>query len=422
MGRSLSAGLRRWLPPGQATRRFLLVSLIDSVGTGLFLAGSALFFTRVVGLSTAQMGVALSAAGITGFLFAVPVGRLADRIGSRRALIALQICRGAGFVAYLFVGDFATFFLVACLLGIGERTSGPITQTIIGSVEEGPSPVRTMAAMGVVRNVGFTFGAVLATLTIATNSDDGFRALVLANALSFFFAAAVLVRTRISGRASAGAAAPSESRMRVHDPRYLLLTALNGVLFLHTVLLAVGLPLWIVTHTAAPEPLIGVVVVVNTVLAVGLGVRLSRGVEGIREAAVRQHWAGWSLAACCVLIAPTGALGGLAASALLLVAAVVLTLGEIWQSLGAWGISYGLSPERERNYYLSVYNLGDTGATIIGPALITVGVMHAGAEGWLGLAAVFAATGPAIRVCARRAEAHGERHTAPVPLLSQAGG
>src|SRR4051812_47633773 len=127
---------RGWLPAGSASRRFLLISLVDSLGTGLFLASSALFFTRVIGVSAAQMGIALSLAGIAGFAFSVPVGRIADRVGSDRALIALNLARGAGFAAYLFVDDFAAFVVVACLLGIGERSSGPIVQAIVGAIEE----------------------------------------------------------------------------------------------------------------------------------------------------------------------------------------------------------------------------------------------------------------------------------------------
>ena len=56
MANRLRAALAEQLPSGPAARRLAFLSLIDSVGTGLFLAGSALFFSRVVGLSTAQIG------------------------------------------------------------------------------------------------------------------------------------------------------------------------------------------------------------------------------------------------------------------------------------------------------------------------------------------------------------------------------
>ncbi|WP_231406038.1 hypothetical protein [Streptomyces clavuligerus] len=80
----------------------------------------------------------------------------------------------------------------------------------------------------------------------------------------------------------------------------------------------------------------------------------------------KQRAAGLALALFCALTAVTGPADALTAGALLLLAAVPLTLGELWQSAGGWGISYGLAPEEQRTYYLSVYQLGATGMTVAG--------------------------------------------------------
>src|SRR5262249_58689599 len=70
------------LVPGQRVGRWLaLAALIDSTGTGLFMTGSAIYFTRVVGLSAAQVGLGLSVAGLVGLLGSVPIGVLGDRFG-----------------------------------------------------------------------------------------------------------------------------------------------------------------------------------------------------------------------------------------------------------------------------------------------------------------------------------------------------
>src|SRR4051794_24585680 len=174
---------------GRASRRFLGIALIDSVGTGLFLAGSALFFTRVLELSTVHVGIALSLSGMAGLLFSVPLGRFADRVGGRRVLLALYLYRGLGFLGYLMVHDFTTVLLVACLLGVGERATGPVVQALVGAMNEAESRVRTMAAVNAVRNIGFSIGTLLATAAIAAQSPTAFRGLVLANAVSFFLAA-----------------------------------------------------------------------------------------------------------------------------------------------------------------------------------------------------------------------------------------
>lgn len=394
------AGLRRvllgWVPAGGVTRRLLVLFFVDAVGTGMFLAGSALYFTRVIGLSNAEVGLGLSLSAIVGFACSVPAGRLSDRFGARRTLIALYLSRGLGFAAYLFVHDVAGFVAVSCLLGMSQWAAGPLVQALVGAAVDASSRVRTMAAMNAVRNGGFVIGAGLASLAIASGSGLGYRALVAGNALSFFLTTMLLARMRLADARPAARTAAKAAR-GLPERTYLLLAGVNGVLFMHTVLLAVGLPLWITTHSAAPPALAGAVVALNTVTAIALGIRLSRGVDGARSGATRHLWSGLSLAGCCAFVAVSDGTGALPASVLLLGAAFCLTLGELWQSTGAWALSYALSPEDRRGYYLTVYNLGEPCSAMLGPLLLTVAVMPAGGAGWLCLAAVFAVTGVAAR-------------------------
>nr|MDQ2958093.1 MFS transporter [Actinomycetota bacterium] len=393
---SLLGRLHGWLPSGQASQWFIGVSFIDAIGTGLFLAGAPLFFTRELGLTTEQVGVGISLSGIAGLLGLVPVGRLADRLGGKRTLIALNLWRGVGFAVYPFVRGPDAFFVVAFLIGIAEWSVGPVVQAVVAAVEQGQSRVRTMAALGSVRNIGFTIGAVLATLVVAIGNTGNYVVLVLIDAGTFFITAGLLSRLSVATPTGARAGRPVRTGARLHDGRYLALTALNGLLYLHSVVLTVGLPLWIATRTSAPRAVVAAVVVVNTVIAIVLQVPLSKGSDDARQAARRQQWAGWSLAGCCVLVALTAHANPAVATGLVLAAALALTLGEIWQSVGAWGLSYAFAPPEQLGYYLSVYNLGLTGATVVGPVLVTFVVIRAGSLGWLGLAAAFGCTGLAV--------------------------
>jgi len=404
-GRSWSAALSRWLPTSRTSRRFVGISFIDAVGSGLFLAGAPLFFTRDLGLTVQQVGIGVSLSGLAGMLGLVPIGRLADRVGSKPTLVLLHLWRGLGFACYPFVHSAPMFFLLAFAIGIAEWSAAPSVQALVASVEEGRARVRTMAAMGSIRNAGFTVGSLLATLVIAFAPAGGYLAVVLVDAASYFVAAWLLVRLAVPGRppVTAPDGARPRRRFRLSDGRYLVFTGLNGVLYLHTVLLAVGLPLWIVTHTSAPRALAAGLWVVNTAVVIVLQVPLSKGSDGATPAARRQNWAAWSLAGCCLLVAVTGHLAAWPAGLLVLVAVVLLTLGEIWQSVGGWGISYAYAQPEQIGYYLSVYNLGLTAATIVGPVLVTFAVIQAGPLGWACLAAVFVGTGAAVRLCARGA-------------------
>jgi MFS-type transporter involved in bile tolerance (Atg22 family) len=150
---------------------------------------------------------------------------------------------------------------------------------------------------------------------------------------------------------------------------------------------------------------VGVVLLVNTVIAVTLQVRLSRGGDDLVRAGRLQRRAGFALAAFCGFAAASALVRPAFAAALVLLAAVALTLGELWQSAGGWGVSFELSPPGRRNYYLSLYNLGASGVAVLGPGLLTVAVIGKGPAGWAVLGIVFLLAGVVIAAVARHAAA-----------------
>jgi dipeptide/tripeptide permease len=169
--------------------------------------------------------------------------------------------------------------------------------------------------------------------------------------------------------------------------------------------------LWIATRTTAPPAIIGAIVVLNTIMVIYLQVPLSRGSSDLRSAARRQFWSGCGLAACCLLVALTARTGSAWSAILAIAATVALTLGEIWQGAGAWGVSYALAPADQRAYYLSVYELGTSAASAVGPALITWAVIGNRAGGWAGLGAVFALTGLVVVLITGRLRAAAPAET-----------
>jgi MFS family permease len=404
------------LPKSPGARSFIIVAFVDAFGRGFFLAGSTLFYTQVIKLSVTQVGVGLSVAGLAGVICAVPVGRAADRFGDSRVLIILQLSRAAAFIAYPFVSSFGLFLVVAGCVGAGEWAIGPIIQSVATSTATDTSLVGAMALVAVVRNVAYALSAAIAAVAITLGDSRIYTGFVLANAAALLASAALTTRLRLRPRTQAAPGRAGRLRswlLPFRKTSFLMLSLANGILYLHATLLPVIMPLWIITHTAAPRALVGVVLLVNTVLAVTLQVRLSRGGDDIHDAGRKQRRAGLALAFFAILTAASGSTPALAASLLLLLAVTALTLGEMWQSAGGWGISYALSPREQRTYYLSVYQLGATGMALAGPVLLSAAVIGQGAKGWLALAAVFALTGLAVpRIAGEPREAKARLDTA----------
>ncbi|KUM76863.1 MFS transporter [Streptomyces griseorubiginosus] len=386
----------------------LAVGLVDAVGSGLYLAGGALFFTMVVGLSTAQVGIGLSVAGVLGILGPIPFGQLADRYSPRPVLVFLHLCCAAGFAAYVLVDDFVSFLVVAGLLGLAEQAARPMVQAILEQVVGAEHRNRMAAKLRVVHNVGYTLGALLAALALHVGTRQSFFTIMVGNAASFVLAAALLLLLRIQPhtrlpRTPAG----TTTRKRLpalRDRWYMAAAGINALLLLHMTLLSVGVPLWIATSTHAPDSLIAALLVVNTALAVLLQLRAARGTEKVTAGAVAMRNAGLALALCCLCFASAAYLDStLSVVSILLGGTVLLTWGELLQSAGQWSLSFGLAPLHSRVEYLATFHLGSSVQTAVGPALVTVGVIAHGWAGWAVLAAVFVLAGLMAQPLASRA-------------------
>lgn len=412
-GLRVNPGSRLWqaaVPPDSTTRRLGLAGLVDSVGTGLFLAGGTVFLARQVGLSSAQIGLGFGIAAVVGLGTLVPGGHLIDRFGAGRVFPVLQWYRAVAFAAYPFVSGFRSFLLVACLIAASESIFVPAIQAMVGTAVDSTKRVRTMAYLRSVNNVGYALGGALATLVLIGDSRLLFDLLLWADAASFAVSAVLLhsLARRTAGSPSSG----GQKAARAEQPRrspawrnvsFVAAAMLNGVLCLHITMLSVGIPLWIVRHTGGLEGMIGPLLVLNTVLAVTLQVRLSRPAEQRAGPARVYRWAGLALAGSCLSLAVSGFSSRAGVAAIPLVVAVcLLTLGEIWQAAGQWGGAYAVAPEQQRGSYLAVYSVGVNVQRVAGPPLVAA-VLVAGSAGWLGLGAVFVLAGAATAYLVTRA-------------------
>ncbi|MBA0052851.1 MFS transporter [Streptomyces sp. AJS327] len=414
--------LRDYVPSTAAARTFAFTSFVSSVGTGLFLAGSAVFFVRSVGLSTTEVGLALTLSALVGLVATVPVGALTDQWSAPRVLAGLQLWRIAWLVALAFTTGPVPFTIVASALAVADGATPPVIQAVVASVSGPGDRPRTRAIIQTVRNLGFSAGALLAAPLLAADSTWTFRLLMLGYAALVVPSVALLLRMSPPQRIHAVRPGLLRGVREFRDWRYGLLTLLNGVLCLHVTLLSVGLPLWALRTGSVPVGLVPLLTFINTVLVVILQVPLSRRVSDPGGPARVLRTSGVFLAACCLLLALVANTPPLAASTLLLLGCVLLTLGELSQSIGGWELSHQHAPEGRHGTYLAVFGLSLSGQRIAGPALVTGVVIAAGPWGWVGLAALFALAAGLTRPSVRAVERHRLRQTPPTELPEPAPG
>ncbi|MEU2995575.1 MFS transporter [Streptomyces griseoincarnatus] len=402
--------------PAPGEPRLLAVSwLVKTVGSGLYLTTSTLFFTRVVGLPVHQVASGLTVAGIVGLAGAVPLGRLADRFGPRRTYTVLLVVQFATMAALAFARTFPAFLALILVFLLAEQGSTAARGALVATVGEGAERVRLRAYLRVVTNVGITIGAAASALVIQADTEAGYMALLWCTALTYPGAAVPLwwLGARET-RPAAMAARTGPGWQVLRDRRYAAVTLICGVLSLQAQVLSFAVPLWVLQHTKAPPVLVSGIVAVNTVMVICLQIRFSRGADDDSRAARMCRNAGIALFAACALVAFTGGMSGWSATVLLLLFAAALTFGELWLSAGSFGLSFSLAPEGMHGQYQGFFSLGRGAATAVAPVLIAMLCLgDRPREGWLVLGTLFAVAGAAAPL-ALRARAAAVARTAPV--------
>ncbi|MET9857475.1 MFS transporter, partial [Streptomyces sp. NPDC006450] len=202
----LVAQLRR-PPGGRDARIMLLAQLLDRTGTGVWAASSVLYFTFVLGLDAGRIGLLLGAAAVAGIAGSPLAGHLAGRFPVRSLLIGCHLLRLGTLGALLVVTRFDVLLPLVAVTYLGDRAAKAL-EMLFATRVAGERRGTYQALSRSTANAGYAVGAGIAAGGLAVGTAAAYQALILANALSFLAAAALVWRTReprAEGRVAAGA-------------------------------------------------------------------------------------------------------------------------------------------------------------------------------------------------------------------------
>ncbi|WP_416978289.1 MFS transporter [Streptomyces sp. T028] len=402
------------LPADPVLRRAALLTVLNSLGNGLYFPLGVLYFTRIVGLDATSVGLGLTFAGLTGVAAGVPAGRAADRWGARRVASLLWGGTGVATAAYVLVHSYAGFLAaVVCATGLQMASRG-VQGALYADVLPAAGRVEARAYLRMVTNVGMAMGGLLGAVALQLDTRNAYVTVILLNALSFAGPALLIPGLPLAphavDRAPLAADAPAADRWRaVRDLPFLAVTVLNAVLVVQYTLSEVGLPLWIVERTEAPRWTAALLMIVNCVLVALLQVRVARRASQVPSAVRAMGLSGLLLAAACAVYAVSAGLSPVWAVLALTVGAVVHVLAEVLSAAGGWTLGYELADARAHGVYQGVFGAGMSAGMMAGPALVTVTAVRHGALGWGVLGVLFAAAGLAVGPAVRWAERDGWR-------------
>jgi MFS family permease len=401
---SLNPGraLMSLVPESRPQRIYLLTTLINTYGIGLILTAMTLYAIKVVHLTAARAGLALTIAGLVGLLAAMPMGALADRRGPRdisRLAMLLMAASAVGFV--LFARDFVSYLIVATVQGAALSASVTADVTLLRRVG-GEEATTFRSQTQAVFNLGVSLGVATCGVAIQLNTVNAYRALFLGQALTSLIGVAVL------GRLPKFEPLPGAHEESVvaalKDRPFLAYTVLSGVMYMQYFVLALLLPVWIVYHTHAPRWSVSAFVIVNTVLVVLFQVRIGKTVQTIKQGGAVIRRAGVIFLVSCSAIGLATGIPAWAALLLLAGAVALHTYGELWHSSGTFALDFGLAPEHAQGQYQGLVGMGNGAGQALSPFVLIGLVLAGGRLGFVLLGAWFALLGLAAPAVARWGE------------------
>ncbi|MBV6699469.1 MFS transporter [Kitasatospora aureofaciens] len=396
---------RLGLPTTAGRARLIGAHLVDSLGTGLILAFTLVYFAGTTGLSVAAVGAAVSTARLLALPTAVAVGPLLDRYGARPVATAGNALSALAYGGFLLAHQAWQIVLVCLLAQIGHVaywTSS--TGLVVLAADEGERP-RWFALVQTLRNAGLGLGGALGAVLAAGGGAGALRLLVVLNAASYALAAALLGTWRPAGAGPAEGGAGAEAGARTESPggyravlrdrRYLLLIAVNLTFVFASMILSMLLAVYLTEGLHRGAWTAGTLLVLNGVQVVLTQSAVARRLERFRP--TRVVAAGALLNALAfALFALVAAAPGWAVLAGLFAAMAVYNLAETVATPFREDLSVSLADPGRRGRYLALYQLSWNTGQAVAPGLLTLLLARAAVLPWLFLLVLSAAAVPAL--------------------------
>ncbi|WP_165966719.1 MFS transporter [Actinomadura sp. 7K507] len=355
--------------------------LINTIGNGVSLGVIPVYLIRSVGLPPTQVGVGLTIAGIVGLLASIPLGHLADAYGPRNVLMIALAVQAMASIGLIFIANIITFTLVVCLNALAMTAVHAVGGALVGVLAEGADRTRNRAYIRAATNAGLVFGTLLGGFVIQADTRTVYMAALVFDAVTFL-SASVLLRGIPNVRSGTDSSRSSRFTA-LKDRRYLVVTALNAVIFLQASIPTLILPLWIVESIDAPRILITVTLVINTGMVILFQVMAAKYAASTRAAAASIRWAGLFFLAGCVLIGVSAGLPVPLVITVIVVGVIVHTVGELLHAVGSFELSYRLATEGLHGQYQGVFTMGIGVGQAAAPMVLTALCIGLGTTGWL---------------------------------------
>jgi len=370
-------------------RRFVSAIVADTVGSGLFLPVTILYFLKVTDLTLVQIGAALSLSALLTLPSAFVIGSLVDRLGGRAMMLIGNVLQGVGMLAYLWAEAFWPVALFTVLLNVGRQAFWGSFGNVVTAITQPGERETWFGFLQALRNLGYAVGGILAGIALQIDTEAAFKAVVIANAASFVLAYVLLLDVPDHRTVRADEAPVEGWGVVLRDRAYLRFVLAQLALVIGIMVLNFDLPVYAAKTLGLPGWLVGAIFTLNTVmigLGQGLTVRWMTGRVRARMMALNQ---GLFVASYAIFVL-AGWLPVWLAVVAMLVGAAIYTGGELVGGPVFSATAAEAAPDHLRGRYLGLVQLMWAIGATIAPVAFTWLLGHGTQTIWwvLGLVAL----------------------------------
>ncbi|WP_307381194.1 MFS transporter [Microbacterium sp. W4I20] len=375
-----------WIALPTEGRWLLSTVAIQTLGRGMTLPFTIIYFHEVRGFDLGVSGALMSLIAITGLVVTGPGGTLIDRLGARRVLIVGLLAMIAGCTLLATATHPAVAAVAVMLIGVNFGVSWPGFNALIASVVDGEVRQQYFGVNFALVNLGIGVGGIIGGFFVDVHDPTTFTTIFLIDAASSLIPLALLLgplrRVRTQADADGDATPSGGYREILRRPAVLWLTLLTFfAVFIGYGQLEAGFPAFARQVAEVSTQVVGLSFAVNTAVIVLLQFAVLRLISGKRRTRVMQVMALlWALS--WVVLGATGFLPGSLTAAIGVIAFMgVFAFGETMLQPTVPAIYNDLATDRTRGRYNAINSAAFQGGAITGPLVAGV-MLGEGVDGW----------------------------------------
>lgn len=256
--------------------------LLNAFGNGAANPFLLIYLHDVRGIPLVVAGLASGVSACSALASSLVSGSLADRIGGRSTMLFGLALSATGFALYPLVREGWQALGLAVFLGAGAGTWLTGQSTLLARLVDSSQRPLAFAQQRVAANIGLGVGGAVGGLIVTTSSPETFTVLFLLNATTFLLYGAFLTRVPEPPPAPAVLRARGSYRAALRNGPFVRLLGVNYAFVAGAVALFVGVfPVYAKGETGVSEDEIGLLFLINSVLIIGLQVRVARGRQAV---------------------------------------------------------------------------------------------------------------------------------------------